>query len=105
MKIRNLEDKIDSRTSQIGCLVQGEPNPTETDGSTGILKSEPFTLNQALETTFTSYDHILSRLDALQCELGADNVEDNTVLHAARRNASQLSVFLISNCLSSLTKS
>ncbi|KAI1413054.1 hypothetical protein F5Y13DRAFT_189855 [Hypoxylon sp. FL1857] len=59
-------------------------------------------LRQVLETTFPSYDYILSKLNALHNELGHDIIEDDRVLDTARRHASQIVLSLATKCRASL---
>ncbi|KAI1384802.1 uncharacterized protein F4822DRAFT_433342 [Hypoxylon trugodes] len=94
-EIHILEDKIGNQNGQLG-----RSQPSTTPGSNyDDVKS--IALKQVFETTFPSYDHILSRLDALQGELG-QNVNDDTTLQIARRHASQIILSMATKCRASL---
>ncbi|KAI1213576.1 uncharacterized protein F4807DRAFT_270728 [Annulohypoxylon truncatum] len=101
-EIRSLEDKIDSRFDCLEGITRIEPNVAEAEGGVSDRNSKSSALTDIFKTTLPSYDHILSRLDALHGELDYDAGEDDTTLHTARRHASQIVLSLATKCRASL---
>ncbi|KAI1452476.1 hypothetical protein F4805DRAFT_470844 [Annulohypoxylon moriforme] len=101
-EIRSLEGKISNRFDRLEDLTQAEPNAAEVGESLLERSSKSVALTEVFKTTFPSYDHILSRLNALHGELNYDVGEDDTILQTARRHASQIVLSLATKCRASL---
>ncbi|KAI0850283.1 hypothetical protein F5Y00DRAFT_252355 [Daldinia vernicosa] len=98
-KIHTLEDKISHHTSQLEGIAQVKSTSLEADGNERLKSVTP---KQVFETTVVSYDHILSKLNALYCELGDDVIDDDAILRTARRHANQIVLSLATKCRASL---
>lgn len=90
-KIHSLEDKINNRFDQLGGISRTDLGVVEAEEDSSNQNWQSVALTEVFKTTFPSYDHILSRLDALHSELDCDVGEDDEILLTARRHASQLS--------------
>ncbi|KAL7626482.1 hypothetical protein AAE478_003254 [Parahypoxylon ruwenzoriense] len=101
-EINSLQDKVQNRVDLLEGLVRAESKIAETDGDFYEENYKPIALKSVLESTFPSYDHILSRLKALHWELSYDTVEDEVILYTARRHASQIVLSLATKCRASL---
>ncbi|KAI1099933.1 hypothetical protein F4804DRAFT_64965 [Jackrogersella minutella] len=100
-EIHALEDKIANHKDRLGGTVQTKPNVVETDGSLHNQNSQSVIPTHIFATTLSSYDHIFSKLNALHGELD-DAVDDDAILHTARRHASQIVLSLATKCRASL---
>ncbi|KAI1396025.1 hypothetical protein F4819DRAFT_153849 [Hypoxylon fuscum] len=100
-EIRVLEGKISSRTDRFAGLSQPKNNTGNADVDTSS-ESAASTALDVLESSFSSYDHILSKLDALYGELGKDTMDEDAILHTARSHASQIVLSLATKCRTSL---
>ncbi|KAI8966284.1 hypothetical protein F5Y11DRAFT_188856 [Daldinia sp. FL1419] len=98
-KIHNLEGKINHHTNQLEGITQIGAGSSETEEHEGSNSVSP---KQVYETTIVTYDHILSRLNALHCELGDDVMDDDTIVRLARRHANQIVLSLATKCRASL---
>ncbi|KAI1144269.1 hypothetical protein F5Y05DRAFT_407669 [Hypoxylon sp. FL0543] len=101
-EIHKLEGRVESHRSRLDGVTQAKANAGKAGGDTDDENPKAVALNQVLETTFPSYDYILSKLNALHGELGHDAVEDDKVFHIARRHASQIVLSLATKCRASL---
>lgn len=90
-KIHSLEDKISNRFDRLGGISRTDLGVVEAEEDSFDKNSQFIALTEVFKTTLPSYDHILSRLDALHSELDYDVGGDDEILLTARRHASQLS--------------
>ncbi|KAI0122531.1 hypothetical protein F4814DRAFT_438545 [Daldinia grandis] len=98
-KIYTLEDRISHHTNQLEGIAQIKSTSLETGGNEELQSVTP---KHVFETTTVSYDHILSKLNALYCELGDDVIDDDAILRTARRHANQIVLSLATKCRASL---
>ncbi|KAI1469248.1 uncharacterized protein F4812DRAFT_323535 [Daldinia caldariorum] len=98
-KIHSLENKINHHTDQLEGTNQTETSSSETDNNERLNSVAP---KQVFGSTIASYDHILSRLNALHGELGNDAVDDDEILRIAKRHANQIVLSLATKCRASL---
>ncbi|KAI1479563.1 hypothetical protein F4774DRAFT_120037 [Daldinia eschscholtzii] len=98
-KIYSVENKIDQHTDQLEGIAQMKPSTLAADDDRGSKSAAP---KQVFESTITSYDRILSKLNALHGELGGDAINDEAILRTARRHANQIVLSLATKCRASL---
>ncbi|KAI2470377.1 hypothetical protein F4781DRAFT_178227 [Annulohypoxylon bovei var. microspora] len=101
-EIQSLEIKTNDRFDRLEGIVRTEPKVAEAEGNLDNKNSQSVALAQVFKTTLPSYDHILNKLNALHGEIDHDAVEDDTILHTARRHASQIVLSLATKCRASL---
>ncbi|KAI5855074.1 hypothetical protein GGS23DRAFT_445942 [Durotheca rogersii] len=101
-EIHALQGKARDRIDLLEALVRTESKVAENDGDFYDQNYKLISLSRALEATFPSYDHILSRLKALRWELSYDTAENETILQTARLHASQVVLSLATKCRASL---
>lgn len=101
-EIHSLEDKINNRFDQLGGISRTDLGVVEAEEDSSNQNWQSVALTEVFKTTFPSYDHILSRLDALHSELDCDVGEDDEILLTARRHASQIVLSLATKCRASL---
>ncbi|KAI1092370.1 hypothetical protein F5B19DRAFT_492418 [Rostrohypoxylon terebratum] len=101
-EIHSLEGKINNRVDHLGTITRTDLGVVEADGDSSDRNWQSVALTGIFRTTLPSYDHILSRLDALHSELDYDVGEDDEILLTARRHASQIVLSLATKCRASL---
>ncbi|KAI0181171.1 hypothetical protein GGR52DRAFT_21611 [Hypoxylon sp. FL1284] len=100
-EIRALERKVDNHTTLPEGITQSD-EAAEADAELHDENRRTNAKKDIFEYTFSSYDHILEKLNALRGELGNDIVEDDAVLGTARRHASQVVLSQATRCRASL---
>ncbi|KAI0138609.1 hypothetical protein F4776DRAFT_654352 [Hypoxylon sp. NC0597] len=101
-EIRVLEDRVNRHRNRLEGVVQAKSNAGKVEDHIYNKNTKTIAPERVLETTLPSYDHILTKLNALHNELGHDAIDDDTVLHTARRHASQIVLSLATKCRASL---
>ncbi|KAI0835659.1 hypothetical protein F5Y06DRAFT_289052 [Hypoxylon sp. FL0890] len=101
-EIHELEERVDRRRNRLEGVIHAKTGMSKARRDSHDENPQTAALNRVLETTLPSHDHILSKLNALHNELGHDAVEDDTILHTARRHASQIVLSLATKCRASL---
>lgn len=101
-EIHSLEDKISNRFDRLGGISRTDLGVVEAEEDSFDKNSQFIALTEVFKTTLPSYDHILSRLDALHSELDYDVGGDDEILLTARRHASQIVLSLATKCRASL---